>query len=118
MGRMKIQRQASDPPVLADGNGARARLIAPAMTLPARNAVALLPSALQILAIQLHEAVAERRATSPGSERHQRADEQVAYLNELYVRLQHRMEVPAEIWLLGGGRVPARGQQSRDRQPR
>lgn len=56
----------------------------------------------------MHAAVTERRDSLPGSERYRRADERVAYLNELYVRLQRRMEVPAEIWLLDGGRTSLR----------
>jgi YHS domain-containing protein len=115
---MKIQRQASAPPVLAYGTGACARVVVPATTPSAQDAVAQLPRALQILGIQLREAIADRRAASTGSDRHQRADERVAYLNELYVRLQLRMEVPAEIWLLRGGRAPTRSRQPPDRHPR
>lgn len=115
---MKIQRQASVRPVLAHGTGACARVVVSATTPTAQHAVAQLPSALQILGIQLHEAIADRRAASAGSDQHQRADERVAYLNELYVRLQHRMEVPAEIWLLPDGRAPTRSQQLPDRHSR
>ena len=118
MGSMKIQRLGSAHHAAVDGNGSRARPNAPATTPPFRSPVAQLPGALQILAIQLHEAVRERRAALLGSDRYQRADERVAYINELYVRLQHRMEVPAEIWLLGGGQAPVRGQQPRGRHRR
>lgn len=77
-----------------------------------------LPRALEILAAQMHKAIAERRDAPPGSEPYRRADELVAYLNELYVRLQRRMEVPAEIWLLSGGRAPERSLRSRRRHSR
>lgn len=70
---------------------------------PVGDPVARLSAALEILASRLREAVAERRTAPQGSERYRRADERVAYLNELYVRLQRRMEVPPEIWLLDGG---------------
>ncbi|MBY0398353.1 MAG: hypothetical protein K2X91_18050 [Thermoleophilia bacterium] len=63
-------------------------------------ALAQLTDALEILGRRMHEAVAERRAASPGSERWRRADERAERLNGLYLRLQHRMEIPAEIWLL------------------
>lgn len=77
-----------------------------------------LPDALEILAAQMRKAIAERRAAPAGGEKYRRADELVAYLNELYVRLQRRMEVPAEIWLLGGGRAPERSLRSRRRYSR
>lgn len=94
-----------------------ARSLGAAMPAPIGDPVARLPDALEILATRLRETVAERRGAPPGSERYRGADERVAYLNELYVRLQRRMEVPAEIWLLDGGRAPARGLRSRRRQP-
>lgn len=67
-----------------------------------------LPEALQILATRMRAAVAERRTAPPGSDRHRRADEEVAYLHELYVRLQRRMEIPTEIWRLAGGPMSGR----------
>lgn len=59
-----------------------------------------LRTALEILAAQMHEAVARRRMSPPGTESFRRADERVAYLIELFHRLQQRMAVPDEIWLL------------------
>jgi len=84
----------------------------------ARNPITTLSAALQILAARMREAVAERRESPPGSERYRRADERVAYLNELYVRLQRRMEVPLEIWLLDGGWAPLRDRRTRRGGPR
>lgn len=81
-----------------------------AMPPPARDPVGQLPRALEILAVRMREAVAERRASPLGSERYRRADELVAYLNELYVQLQRRMEIPGEVWLLGG-RTPVGGRR-------
>lgn len=90
----------------------------PVVASPTRNAVTHLPDALNILATRMHAAVSERRDAPPGSERYRRADERVAYLNELYVRLQRRMEVPVEIWLLDGDHTPPRGRRSRPRHSR
>jgi len=59
-----------------------------------------LRTALEILAEQMHEAVARRRMSPPGTESFRRADERVAYLIELFRRLQQRMAVPDEIWRL------------------
>lgn len=60
-----------------------------------------LRSALEILAEQMHEAVARRRMSPPGTEPFRRADERVAYLIELFRRLQRRMAIPDEVWGLG-----------------
>ncbi len=60
-----------------------------------------LRTALEILAEQMHEAVARRRMSPPGTESFRQADERVAYLIELFRRLQQRMAVPDEIWRLG-----------------
>ena len=92
---MKNQRLSLDP----GGRSGSPRVV----PTPTRNPVTKLSEALQILGARLREAAAERRASPPGSDRYRRADERVAYLNELYGRLQRRMEVPAEIWLLDGG---------------
>lgn len=70
-----------------------------------------LPEALQILATRMRGAVAERRTAPPGSDRRRRADEEVAYLHELYVRLQRRMEIPTEIWRLADS-PPSGGRRS------
>lgn len=59
-----------------------------------------LHDALAILGARLREAVAQRRSAQPGTEAYRRADELVAYVNELYLQLQHRMEIPGEVWLL------------------
>jgi len=69
---------------------------------PAAGPAALdrLTDALRILERRVLEAAAERRAAPPGSDRRRRADEQMARLNGLYLRLQRRMEIPPEIWLL------------------
>ncbi|NJD29916.1 MAG: hypothetical protein FIA92_16690 [Chloroflexi bacterium] len=82
---------------------------------PAPPAVQRLAAALQLLATRMRAAATVRRTSPPGSERHRRADEEVAYLNELYVRLQRRMEIPSEIWRLDGGH--SRGRR-RPAQPR
>lgn len=71
------------------------------MTLAVPNPVRQLSEALAILADRLREAVAERRTAPAGSERWRRGEKRIAYVNELYLRLQRRMEVPAEIWSLG-----------------
>ena len=63
----------------------------------------------------MREAITERRDAPPGSEPYRRADELVGYLNELCLRLQRRVEIPRELWRLGGG-MPA--QDSRSRLPR
>lgn len=84
---------------------------------PPPRALQRLPAALQILTARMQAALTERRAAAPGTERHRRADEEVAYLNELYVRLQQRMEIPAEIWLLDGGRPPVHGRVTVSRLP-
>ncbi|MFV2065283.1 MAG: hypothetical protein ACC726_17465, partial [Chloroflexota bacterium] len=68
-----------------------------------------LPEALALLATRMHEAVAERRRARPGTVRYERADEYIAHLNELYVRLQQHMEIPSEIWLLEDSRFSAHG---------
>ena len=60
-----------------------------------------LRTALEILAEQMHEAVARRRMSPPGTESFRQADERVAYLIELFRRLQQRMTIPDEIWRLG-----------------
>ncbi len=60
-----------------------------------------LRSALGILAEQMHEAVARRRGSPPGSESYRQADERVAYLVELFRRLQQRMAIPDEVCCLG-----------------
>ncbi len=75
----------------------------------APSALQRLPAALEILSTRLRAALEERRAAAPGSERQRRADEEVAYLNDLYVGLQRRMAIPAEIWHLEGGRKAAHG---------
>lgn len=80
------------------------------MTLAVPNPVRQLPEALAILAARLREAVAERRTAPAGSERWRRGEEGIAYVNELYLRLQRRMEVPAEIWSLGDRRDLAPGE--------
>lgn len=77
-----------------------------------------LPAALEILATRMREAMASRRGAPPGSEQYQRADELVVYLNELYLRLQRRMQVPAEIWLLDGGSAPVHGRRAPRPDPR
>lgn len=69
----------------------------------AEDPVARLSIALEILKSRLQAAVAERRSAPHESERYRRADERVAYLNDLYVQLQRRMEIPPEVWLLAGG---------------
>lgn len=63
-------------------------------------------------------AVAERRTVARGSDRYRRSDEMVAYLNSLYLRLQQRMEIPAEIWLLDGGGTTVRRGRSHAPHPR
>ena len=88
------------------------RLVA-AVPAPVGDPVVRLSAALEILASGLRDAVAERRTAPQGSERYRRADERVAYLNELYVRLQRRMEVPPEIWHLEAGRSSVQGRRAR-----
>lgn len=78
---------------------------------PVPRPVVELSAALRILADRLHEALAERRSAPAGSDRWRRADDRVAYVNELYLRLQRRMEVPTEIWSLGDRRIDARGRR-------
>lgn len=95
------------------GEPSRPHALTEDVGLPTGNPVAQLSDALQILTSQLREAVAQRRSANPASELYRRADERVAYLNELYVRLQRRMEIPPEIWLLDGGRTPSRDQRLR-----
>lgn len=82
-----------------------------AVTLALPKPVTQLSVALAILAARLHEAAAELRSTPVGSQRRRRAEERVAYVNELYLRLQRRMEVPTEIWNLGDGQVDASGRR-------
>ena len=74
--------------------------------------VGRLPDALGILAARMRVAITERRDAPPGSEQYRHADELVGYLNELYLRLQRRIEIPRELWRLGGG-APARDSRSR-----
>jgi hypothetical protein len=57
-------------------------------------------NALLILADEMHDAVARRRMSQPGSDSFRRADERVAYLVELFDGLRRRTEIPAEIWQL------------------
>jgi len=113
----------TNEPLAPDHRARTGTLIARSGALAARAAggpepVARLCDALEVLATRMHEAVAERRSSVPGSEGYRRADELVAYLNELYVRLQRRMEVPTEIWLLHRGRASVGGRRSRGRHPR
>jgi hypothetical protein len=82
-----------------------------------RNPALRLPAALRVLDARMRSAMTERRASPPASERYSRADDEVAYLNELFVRLQRRMEIPDEIWLLGddqtrSGRPPRPGRRA------
>jgi len=60
-----------------------------------------LRDALEILADQMHDEVSRRRMSPPGTESFRRADERVAYLLELFSRLQHDMAIPDEVWRLG-----------------
>ena len=85
--------------------------MANAVTLAFPKPVTQLSEALDILAARMHEATAERRSAPVGSQRRRRAEERVAYLNELFLRLQRRMEVPTEIWSLGDGQVDASGRR-------
>ncbi len=91
---------------------AGARTHSQGTTLAAPDPVRRLPDALDILTARMREAMVERRAGPPGGDRYRRADERVAYLNELYGLLQRRMEVPAEIWLLDGDRASVSGRRS------
>ena len=59
-----------------------------------------LADALDILATNMRAAVAVRRTAPPDSDRYRLAEAHIAHLNELYMRLQRRMEIPAEIWRL------------------
>jgi hypothetical protein len=115
---VKNERIALDHRVWTAGRWSRARTLSTIVPPPARDPVARLSEALEILAARMHEAVAERRGVPPGSERYRRADERVAYLNELYLRLQRRVDVPAEIWLLDSARAPVGGRWSHRRRPR
>jgi len=58
-------------------------------------------AALAILADQMSEAVARRRAAAPATESFRRADAQVAYIAELFRQLQRQMVIPEEVWRLG-----------------
>jgi hypothetical protein len=49
----------------------------------------------------MHDAVSRRRMSPPGTESFRRADERVAYLIELFSRLERDMTVPDEVWRLG-----------------
>lgn len=98
---MKTGRLVLDPSARTDGRPSVAR-----RPPPARGPIVQLPAALQILTTRMRAAIAERRASPPGGERYRRADEEVAYLNELLVGLQRRMEIPAEVWGLERGRSP------------
>lgn len=60
-----------------------------------------LRTALEILAEQMHEAVARRRTSPPGTAPFRKADERVAYLVDLFRQLQQRMAIPDEVWGLG-----------------
>jgi hypothetical protein len=60
-----------------------------------------LRAALAILADQMNEAVARRRASAPATEPFRRADARVAYLAELFRQLQQRMVIPDAVWGLG-----------------
>lgn len=93
---------------LAPRRGDRARN---ALTLAVPKPVTELSEALAILAARLHEAAAERRSAPVGSQRWRRAEERVAYVSELYLRLQRRMEIPTEIWSLGDGQDHAIGRR-------
>jgi hypothetical protein len=53
-----------------------------------------------MLADEMHDAVARRRMSQPGSDSFRRADERVAYLVELFDGLRRRTEIPDEIWRL------------------
>ena len=66
-----------------------------------RRATGELRDALEILADQMHDAVSRRRMSPPGTESFRRADERVAYLIELFNRLQRDMAIPDEVWRLG-----------------
>ena len=63
---------------------------------PERPARTQLPTALQTLHTRIRAAMAARRIALPGSERYRRADEEVAYLNELFSRLQRHLDIPAD----------------------
>lgn len=67
---------------------------------PVRAPLERLPAALEILATRMHDALAARRLSEPGSTRRECADAEVARLNELYLQLQARMEIPDDVWLL------------------
>jgi hypothetical protein len=56
--------------------------------------------ALLTLADEMHDAVARRRISQPGSDSFRRADERVAYLVELFDELRRRSEIPDKIWRL------------------
>lgn len=101
------EHRALDRPVGTQRRRPDVRARSAARLAPVSNPVAQLAAALEILAARMRDAVAERRASPPGSERYRRADALVGHLNELYLQLQRRMEVPAEIWLLGRGRLSA-----------
>ena len=109
---MRRERPALDRPVHA------VRPLPPTQPRPTArppvpyDPVGRLPDALEILAARMREATTERRDAPPGSEQYRRADELVGYLNELYLRLQRRTEIPRELWRLGGG-TPARDSRSR-----
>lgn len=114
---MNGQHVTLDPSTQLGQNRSRLRPVPSAEARPIGSPLVQLSDALGILATHLRAAVAERRVSQPAGERYRRADEQVAYLNELYLRLQRRMEIPAEIWLLEGGRGPTRGRRSPRRHP-
>jgi len=84
------------------------RIVAAPLPTMGPAAIARLADALDILGRLMHEAAAERRAAPLGSVRRRRADERVDRLNGLYLRLQRRMEIPAEIWLLDSPARPSR----------
>ncbi|MFV2063587.1 MAG: hypothetical protein ACC726_08750 [Chloroflexota bacterium] len=87
-------------------------MIQPSLISSSPSPVAQLPDALEVLTRRMREAVAERRRARPGTEQYDRADEYIAHLNQLYGRLQRRMEIPAEIWRLDDGRPSAHGRGS------
>lgn len=118
MAGMRNEHPALDDRARTAKSWPSARTLGAPVPTPTGDPVARLSAALQILATQLSETVAERRGAPPGGERYRRADERVAYLNELYVRLQRRMEVPVEIWLLDGDSASDRGWRSRRPHPR
>lgn len=99
---MRREGLVLDGPMGPDARGMRVR-----RRLPAGDPIRQLPAALHVLSLRMRAAVVERRTSPPGSELYRRADEEIAYLNELAVRLQRRMEIPDEIWLLDRERTRA-----------